>query len=204
MIRFRLALDSDCERLSQLINSAYRGESSRAGWTTEDHLIGGQRTDPASLRDLVAHDSAILMAFEDEGAGGVADCSGASSDFGGGGRDGVTSSVAEAPVAGNLVGCVYLKNKKGHAYLGMLTVSPGQQASGLGRNILAHAESWAAKNWSVGRIELTVITRRTELIAWYVRCGYHETDRREPFPDDEKFGKPKVPDLELVALEKRI
>jgi GNAT superfamily N-acetyltransferase len=188
MIFFRLALDSDCEDLTRLINSAYRGENSRAGWTTEADLLDGQRTDPASLRDLLVREGAILMAIDD------------------GGRDGVTSSEpgGDGPAAGVLVGCVYLKNKKDHAYLGMLTVSPGQQAGGLGRNILAYAESWAAKNWRVGRIELTVITRRTELIAWYVRRGYHETGRLEPFPADEKFGKPKVPDLELVALEKKI
>jgi ribosomal protein S18 acetylase RimI-like enzyme len=195
MIRFRLALVSDCEDLSRLINSAYRGESSRAGWTTEADLLDGQRTDPASLRDLLVSDAVILMAFED--GGGVEDT---------GGRDGrgAPGFGAESLATGELVGCVFLENKKDHAYVGMLTVSPSAQASGLGKNILAYAESWAAKNWRVGRIELTVIIQRTELIAWYVRRGYHETGRREPFPADEKFGKPKVPDLELVAFEKKI
>ena len=30
-----------------LVQSTYRGESSRAGWTTEADLLAGQRTDPA-------------------------------------------------------------------------------------------------------------------------------------------------------------
>lgn len=41
---------TDYEELAALVNSAYRGESSRAGWTTEADYLAGQRTSPANLR----------------------------------------------------------------------------------------------------------------------------------------------------------
>jgi len=47
---FRMAVPKDMPALLALINSAYRGEMSKLGWTTEAHLIAGeQRTDMPSL-----------------------------------------------------------------------------------------------------------------------------------------------------------
>ena len=44
------AHESDIEEIAALVNSAYRGESSRMGWTTEADLLSGQRVDAAVLR----------------------------------------------------------------------------------------------------------------------------------------------------------
>lgn len=44
---------SEIDTLSQLVNSAYRGESSMKGWTTEAHLLGGQRVDPERISELI-------------------------------------------------------------------------------------------------------------------------------------------------------
>ena len=50
---------------------------------------------------------------------------------------------------------------------------------------------------------MTVITHRTELIAYYNRRGYVDSGRREPFPmHDIKFGIPKRTDLEFCVLKK--
>jgi hypothetical protein len=51
--QFRLAAPSDALAIAQLVNSAYRGDASRAGWTTEADLLGGQRTDPGAIRDFL-------------------------------------------------------------------------------------------------------------------------------------------------------
>ncbi len=51
---FRVAEPGDAENLARFVNSAYRGESSKRGWTTEADLIGGQRTDPVMLCDLIS------------------------------------------------------------------------------------------------------------------------------------------------------
>ncbi|MCW3089685.1 MAG: hypothetical protein JWP81_754 [Ferruginibacter sp.] len=41
--------DNDIEELVQLVNSAYRGESSKKGWTTEADLLDGIRTDTKAI-----------------------------------------------------------------------------------------------------------------------------------------------------------
>jgi len=61
-ISFRLAQLSDVANVAELVNSAYRGESSRAGWTTEADILGGQRTDVDEISELITmKDSLILL-----------------------------------------------------------------------------------------------------------------------------------------------
>jgi ribosomal protein S18 acetylase RimI-like enzyme len=61
-LTFRSALTADVDTIVALVNSAYRGESSRAGWTTEADILGGQRTDAEEISRLIAQDgSAILL-----------------------------------------------------------------------------------------------------------------------------------------------
>ncbi len=168
----RVANAKDADTISALINSAYRGEASKRGWTTEAGLLGGQRTDPQTLRETIADArNTVLLLYEQD-----------------------------APIC-----CVYLQRREDRAYLGMLTVEPELQARGLGKRLLAAAEIWARENWKVAKIEMTVIQKRHELIAWYERRGYSNTGRTEPFPyGDEKFGLPKVEGLEFVILEKSL
>jgi GNAT superfamily N-acetyltransferase len=67
MITFREAALPDVELINQLVNSAYRGESSKAGWTTEADLLGGQRTDSEKLREMISDPSSgIELAFDGE------------------------------------------------------------------------------------------------------------------------------------------
>lgn len=48
-----------------LVESAYRGDSSRVGWTTEADLLDGQRTDAAAVQAIVeASDRLVLLAMD--------------------------------------------------------------------------------------------------------------------------------------------
>lgn len=58
----RAAATGDIPALHRLIESAYRGEASRAGWTTEADLLEGQRTDPDDLADILADPAQIMLA----------------------------------------------------------------------------------------------------------------------------------------------
>lgn len=98
--------------------------------------------------------------------------------------------------------CVYLEKKENKLYLGMLSVSPEIQAQGIGKKLLRAAEVHAMQN-NCSVIEMTVISARKELIAWYQRHGFKDTGKKEPFPDDGKFGNPRQP-LEFVYLEKQL
>jgi len=65
MIIFKTATIHDAQSLADLVNSAYRGDSSRLGWTTEAELLDGQRTDKDSLAELIQTPlNRIEMAFE--------------------------------------------------------------------------------------------------------------------------------------------
>jgi hypothetical protein len=57
--------DADAEELARLINSAYRGETSRQGWTTEADLLDGTRTDAELIRDVIGIKNTTLLKLED-------------------------------------------------------------------------------------------------------------------------------------------
>lgn len=52
-LTFRTATEADVPALVALVESAYRGDASRAGWTTEADYLDGQRTDAESVAAIV-------------------------------------------------------------------------------------------------------------------------------------------------------
>lgn len=63
---FRHALKSDAAAIAVLVNSAYRGDSSRAGWTTEADLLTGTRINAEEVMQLIeADDSVVLLCLQD-------------------------------------------------------------------------------------------------------------------------------------------
>jgi GNAT superfamily N-acetyltransferase len=164
---------ADVAALVQLVNGAYRGESSRRGWTTETDLVGGGRIDAAALEEIIgAPDNALLVLRAQSG----------------------------------LFACAHVRRLAGDvACLGLLTVRPALQGSGVGRRMLAAAESYARTQFGARVMEMTVIAEREELIAWYERRGYQATGETRPFPhDDERFGVPKREGLAMVVLRRRL
>jgi ribosomal protein S18 acetylase RimI-like enzyme len=167
--------EDELEAVAALVNAAYRGETSQAGWTTEAKLLGGQRIDPGRLRaDLAGAPGATILTMRE-------------------------SETAE------IIGSVWLQPLGAAAYyLGMLTINPTRQAGGLGRALLEHAEGFASTA-GAQTMRLSVIEQRGSLIAWYERRGYRRTGEVEPFPyGDERVGSPKRPDLRLVLFEKAL
>ena len=65
MLPFVRANEKHAEAVTKLVNSAYRGESGKQGWTTESDLLDGQRLDPDLFKDMLSPKSAILI-FGDE------------------------------------------------------------------------------------------------------------------------------------------
>jgi ribosomal protein S18 acetylase RimI-like enzyme len=175
------AKPEDAPELAQLVNSAYRGDSSRAGWTTEADLLGGQRTDPAWIAQEIQSADRAILCLREQPNPAVLGC--------------VLLKRIPATRAGHT----------SDAYLGMLTIRPTLQDQGLGRVLLESAERHALEAWGAKRVVIHVIDIRQELIAWYGRRGYRLTGRTEPFPyGDERFGLPQRPDLRFVIMEKAL
>lgn len=65
-LEMRYAESADVPRIVELIEGAYRGDSSRAGWTTEADLLDGQRTDPEEVFEILQDaDARLLLAVLD-------------------------------------------------------------------------------------------------------------------------------------------
>ena len=97
-------------------------------------------------------------------------------------------------------GCVNLQKHQHKIYLGMFSVSPELQGSGIGKKILQASEEYAIRVECTA-IYMSVISLRTELINWYQRHGYSDTGERKPFIEDAVTGKHLQP-LEFMTLEK--
>ena len=169
-LAFRAAGAADIPAIVDLVESAYRGDSGRRGWTTESDLLDGQRVDTAGVGEIVAKpDSCVLL-----------------------GESG-----------GSLRVCCHIQKQGEACYFGMFAVDPTLQGGGVGRQTLNEAERIARDEWKCTKMEMTVISVRDELIAWYVRRGYRRTGKFKPFPyGDERFGIPKRDDLRFELLEK--
>lgn len=160
----------DIPALVTLVNSAYRGDSSKKGWTTEADLLDGVRIVPETLEtQILTPGQHFLKAVQADG---------------------------------RIIGCVSLLEKGNRIYLGMLTVEPSIQGGGIGKLLMKASEDFTQK-LGIQIIEMTVISVRSELIAYYERRGYLQTGEKRPFPNDPKFGIQKQP-LEFIVMEKSL
>ncbi|MEU3772545.1 GNAT family N-acetyltransferase [Streptomyces sp. NPDC032472] len=66
-LEFRTAVEADVPELVTLVESAYRGDASRAGWTTEADYLEGQRTDPDGVRAVINTPDSVLLVVERSG-----------------------------------------------------------------------------------------------------------------------------------------
>jgi ribosomal protein S18 acetylase RimI-like enzyme len=63
-LRFRFADGGDVPAIVGLVESAYRGEASLAGWTSEAHLLGGQRTDAEAVSAVLGTRGSVMLLAE--------------------------------------------------------------------------------------------------------------------------------------------
>ncbi|MCB1559547.1 MAG: GNAT family N-acetyltransferase [Xanthomonadales bacterium] len=70
---FRSATEADIPALVALVTSAYRGDASRVGWTTEADILDGERIDPEVLREDIQRPHSRVLLLED-GDGGILAC----------------------------------------------------------------------------------------------------------------------------------
>ena len=61
LMSFRKAQIEEAELIVRLVNSAYRGDSSRVGWTTEADYLDGQRTDEQEIQRLIQSETSMIL-----------------------------------------------------------------------------------------------------------------------------------------------
>jgi GNAT superfamily N-acetyltransferase len=171
----RPATPADVPALNILIGSAYRGDESRKGWTTEADLLTGPRINDAGILAKMADPNNILL---------------------------VTMDAANVLVAC----CEILKRNDELGYFGLFAVDPKRQGGGFGKQVLQAAEKYASQTIGLERLEMQVIWKRAELIAWYIRRGYVLTGEERPFPYEFMVDGAAAlyDDLHFVILEKKL
>jgi ribosomal protein S18 acetylase RimI-like enzyme len=175
-LAFRSATRDDADAIVGLVESAYRGDASRAGWTTEADLLDGRRTGTDDVLACIERPRSAILLAERASEGGR-----------------------------ELLACAHVADDDGAGYFGMFSVRPTLQGGGIGKRMLEHAERYVREHWSLPVMRMTVIDVRGELIAFYERRGYRRTGIVKPFPyGDERFGLPRRDDLRFEILEKAL
>ena len=173
--RFRSATTADTAALVTLVESAYRGDASKQGWTTEADMLDGRRTGADDIEACITRPQSRIVIAERAASSG----------------------------APELLACAHVAVEDGAGYFGMFSVRPNLQGGGIGKALLGEAERIAREEWRLPAMRMTVIDIRDELIAFYERRGYRRTGIKKPFPyGDERFGLPKRDDLRFEVLEK--
>jgi ribosomal protein S18 acetylase RimI-like enzyme len=60
-LSFRKACFEEAAFIVKLVNTAYRGDSSKAGWTSEADLLDGQRTDEQEIQNLIRDEGSMIL-----------------------------------------------------------------------------------------------------------------------------------------------
>lgn len=174
-LQFRCATLSDISAITILVNSAYRGDSSRQGWTTEADLLEGTRIDDNEVQHLIEQDKSALL---------------------------VCLQQNELIACVHLQATP--EHRPDSAYFGLFVVKPILQGAGIGKQFMQEAENYVRKQWHCRWLWMTVIRVRAELIAYYERRGFVRTGKLKPFPAEACNGIAKVEDLQMEILEKEL
>ena len=63
-LQLRRATHADIDALVALIESAYRGDTSKQGWTTEADMLGGRRTGPDDVQACIDRARSVILIAE--------------------------------------------------------------------------------------------------------------------------------------------
>lgn len=173
MLNFFKAELVDAEPVAKLINSAYRGETSRKGWTTEADILDGLRTTTAEVGKMINRDDAFILI-------------------------GVVNDEIVATISCERQVIAF----KHTVHFGMIAVKPSLQNKGHGKDMINAAETMTKREWRVAGFHMTVISLRQEVIEFYERLGYARTGEFEEFPENPTLWQPKVDGLNLQVLAK--
>lgn len=142
---FSHARPDQADAILTLMESAYRGDTSRLGWTTEADLIDGPRISLEELTQTLNDTSQYMV---------------------------VASS---SDTDDTIIGCAAICFDGKSCEFGKFAVHPQLQANGLGKKLLHAAEDAAIAQFNCHTMVMLVIDGRTELEAFYARRGYVRT-----------------------------
>ena len=165
---------ADLPAIVELMNLAFRGKGSKAGWSTEANYIEGDRTTPAASAHRCATPAVFSRPICPQ-------------------QNRTRSKRRRHPLCPFRAARVSKRSATQWS-------QPVQSGTAGGSAGLCRTMGPRARRKTV---QMHVVNVRETLIAWYVRRGYHLTGKTHPFPyNDHRFGTPLRNDLAFVVLEK--
>lgn len=170
----RRATPGDDVAVTALVESAYRGEASRAGWTTEADLIDGQRVDVDMVAQILADPAAVVLVLVDADGGPVACC-----------------ELREGDGDGATFGMFAVSPTRQGAGLGDRLLRAAEQLV---------IDEWGASSLRLSVIDLRTELIAWYQRRGYRPTG---SVRPFPY-GEERFGRPRRDDLHFMVMEKRL
>jgi GNAT superfamily N-acetyltransferase len=94
----------------------------------------------------------------------------------------LTGTFLLAESGDGIVGCVYSEIRRERTYIGLLSVHPSRQRTGVGSRLMDAAEGLGRQH-QCAFIDLQIVNLRKDLPGFYRRLGYIETGSL-PFPSE--------------------
>lgn len=98
--------------------------------------------------------------------------------------------------------CIAVTQQDEKAYIGSFAVLPELQNTGVGKQLLMHAEQFAQHELNVRQLAMVVLSNRDELIAFYQRRGYQRSGNIQGYPIHLNVGQPVYLDQTVEELVK--
>ena len=161
-LKFRKASIDDFSQLLNLINRAYREDHDQS-WTNEAEFVAGLRIDEQQLRAAFENENFHLYLAE------------------------IDHDLASSRV----VACIGLVFNQSEVEIGTFCVDPIFQNTGIGKTVLSFAEQQALLlQPELNNYVMYVLDVRTELLSYYQRRGYRQTELKIPYPLEANVGQP--------------
>lgn len=174
------AQQNQIDVLVELVNQAYRPDEAEQSWSNEAHLVKGNRISQQQMQALWTDHSTLLILKS------------------------MQMDTAKKRLVEKILGCVYIEYQDTAAYIGMLTIAITYQNQGLGHLMLGQAEQHIKKRAAIKTIQMSVLSGRPELLAFYQRRGYQLTGESSAYPVDADVGQPFDANLKIIKLEKNL
>lgn len=171
-ITVRLAELSDLKHVAAATTVVNNAYRSEGGWTTEKDIVGGQRcTDQDMTRFITENGKPNTLLFAFE-------------------DDNVVGTVQIQPS----------HESPKEAEVGLFSVSPLHQSRGIGGKLVRQAMS-EMTTLGFDTAVMHVLENRPELLSWYKKLGFEETNERIPFVWPEML---KVKDIHFLTLKRTL
>ena len=101
----------------------------------------------------------------------------------------------------NILGCIQARLENKEIHIGLFAIDSKFQSAGIGKRLLEFAENESSKFWGIKSFVMEVISNRTELIEFYIRRGYINTNSYLDFPKSSLWEQIED-NLKLLVLKK--